>query len=916
MIFPFTHGLEIEHFIVRKNGEIVTGDLLIKVWEHLFKKASESLIALKENAPPEIRRKIRDIWIEETERHGKIIKYVRIDYKVNTGSVEVNMFGPDPNISQITWLLELATPPAESLKELKFWTKILQVVARRSLPSGYGIMSIGFNPTFEEYISGVTCGEHHHIGIQNKGIKIAAYNLIRAYIPHLIALSVNSPFVKRRPIGEVIVKREGHKIRVLSRETIKSIRLAENRGQLGPEIPQYLPYLRPTMSRYEFAKLVMRVPPDDRYVDIFPFTEYGTIEIRVFDSQFWDDLRFALVVLVQLLALKAKKMYQHGEEIPNVNGRILRENRNSAINFGLHGKFFPDESLPKKFIEVYNYDPNGMPNKKLFNAVQSMLVFLAEEIKELGIREELDIILAEIYGSKQLLPPITPADYLLLLYYMHRNSVKEIINGLITNTVGKIGLPEIKLEQALVCMRKPIKVETRKTLTAKLSREVKKKLKLRRKIEKPKILQQRVKELPPARREKKAPRIIPSVTKPSLKPSSIKISTQKLIITPTVEEKKKQEKLLVKSRTPISKPTTIKIEKPISRERITATGAMLLSIAPRKIDFFRKLPEKDVTRKGTSMKVIAPKVVNRFGVVIVKIEGNLKSKVKVYAIFIKEGKIHSAFYREKDVKNGKSVALAVPFEVDYGDYQLRIFAMDRQDMIGVSSTILSSKDLTKKGLPQDFLRIEFMESGVGRSSLELSFNAMKNMKGQLLIFILEQTAAKVYDEKTKVGRRKIELGIPLSFTPEYDLVALFKCKDGTFFDLKRVRTEPYNILLELDIGGMTRKPIIYEKDRWFLAAKIKSDKEGFISTIEAIANYVRTDYRGHKEIERTVLKRLKVDALIGPTKPFFERICEWKVPKIGRKFKKLDAIIEIHLYDKFGEIPLRNNKFKFTIHRK
>ena len=47
------------------------------------------------------------VLVNFSERHGKMIRYVQIEYAVNGKSIAINVFGPDPNISQITWLLEL-----------------------------------------------------------------------------------------------------------------------------------------------------------------------------------------------------------------------------------------------------------------------------------------------------------------------------------------------------------------------------------------------------------------------------------------------------------------------------------------------------------------------------------------------------------------------------------------------------------------------------------------------------------------------------------------------------------------------------------------------------------------------------------------------------------------------------------------
>ncbi|MHA2323442.1 MAG: glutamate-cysteine ligase family protein [Candidatus Thorarchaeota archaeon] len=170
------------------------------------------------------------------------------------------------------------------------------------------------NPT-QEYLRNLSFGEHHHIlspSIDEK-TKIAVYNMIRNFLPHLIALSVNSPFENKKPSDEVIVTDDG---RVRAPRCKRSIRLFRNTTQMGPTNEfELIPYLRGT-DKEAFARHVNRSYA--RMVDMYPFTDYGTIEIRVFDTQLSIPRRMGLALLLQALALKAKKMVELGETIPDV----------------------------------------------------------------------------------------------------------------------------------------------------------------------------------------------------------------------------------------------------------------------------------------------------------------------------------------------------------------------------------------------------------------------------------------------------------------------------------------------------------------------------------------------------------------------------------------------------------------------
>jgi len=383
----FTHGIEAENFITNRRGDILEdGKELVAVWDQMFNGALnylKSLTSSSTNVPEYIRRKIKRVTRKDVERHGKIIRYVQIQYLFNGKSIDINVFGPDPNISQITWLLELVTPPCEYLEELEWWIDTLYLAASNSITKGYNIQPLGFNPYQTEYRAGVTCGEHHHIGgFKSTNEKKAAYNMIRAYIPHLIALSNTSPFIDGKPDGRTLLKKgEDGRTLILAPDCVRSHRLKENSGQLGPNIPEYLPYVGPSFNRQQFSRYVRKEVPDDRYVDAFPFTAYDTIEFRFFDVQYDQNIRMAIIILLQALALKATNMTRSGQIIPEVKGNTIYEHRKRAVNFGMFAKFQGDpsiESIGGDFVKHYNHNPEtGGPPGKIFESLRALLICIS-----------------------------------------------------------------------------------------------------------------------------------------------------------------------------------------------------------------------------------------------------------------------------------------------------------------------------------------------------------------------------------------------------------------------------------------------------------------------------------------------------------------------------------------------------------
>ncbi len=428
---PFTQGYEVELQLVNAKGEILAGEKLLTSWEKMFNKAADLLQTIKKQAPSGIANKINGVEVKNKDRHGKQIKYVTIAYNLAGKSIEVDAFGPDPNISQITWILEIVTPPCEEMEELGWWLSTLYSVAVQSVPSDVKIHSLGFNGVETEYRSGVTFGDHIHIGVPDIGQRLKVYNILRAFVPHLISLTVNSPFINEMPLGDIIIKNVPQ-LQVLPKESTRSLRLHYNKGQMGPpDKDHYIPYLT-SYDQKAFDHVVAREPPDDRYVDMFPFTTYGTIELRFFDCQFSVARRLAITALIHSLAYYA---VHEASQIPNVKAEILVNNREKAIEYGLVGKFFPDETLDAGIARFYNLSTlTEKKSGKLFQAVQSIIYLLWDTITELKFEEFLQPILVSAFGTDKLAPPLSPADFLLYLYKLSGDKYTKVLGDLTSFT--------------------------------------------------------------------------------------------------------------------------------------------------------------------------------------------------------------------------------------------------------------------------------------------------------------------------------------------------------------------------------------------------------------------------------------------------------------------------------------------------
>jgi len=426
----FTHGVEIEnHLVSHETGEVLVGDELLTVWENMFKAAGEYLGNVKKNkkTPKYISNKIVKIEVKEVEKRERRLSFVFLHYKLGKKTIKINCFGPDPNISQITWLLELVTPPCHFLEEIDFWIDTLYEAALHGLAkSNIALLPMGLNPMEKRVRSGLTCGEHHHIGIPSF-IRAPVYNLLRNYIPHLIAFSSTSPFLDQTPSGKVIFKEKEGKKHIIGR-CVHSYRLLKNTGQMGPNIPDYLPPIDDSMDSEDFAKLVKKTPPDHRMVDMFPYTDYSTIELRFFDSQPWFENRLAMILLIQAIAQKAKNLAGEKKKVVCVSSHSLYENRRKSIQFGFLAQFTPDNELEPGFARFYNYDSlTGKKASKLIHSMNSLIYFIQEELETLGTGY-LDYIFIPLLGNSQFNPPLSVTEFLLSLFDPSKDFVKNLSN--------------------------------------------------------------------------------------------------------------------------------------------------------------------------------------------------------------------------------------------------------------------------------------------------------------------------------------------------------------------------------------------------------------------------------------------------------------------------------------------------------
>ena len=190
-------------------------------------------------------------------------------------------------------------------------------------------------PRYRELIAGlqfvarqeIIFGIHVHVGLDDPDKAIHVTNGMRVHIPILLALSVNSPFWRGQQTG------------------LKSTRTPIFRAFPRVGIPPRYEDFADWSARIDFMTTT-KVVPDYTYLwyDVRPHPTFGTVEIRVMDSQTRVEHTLAIAALIQAMVKELAEHYDAGEELSRYPYEMLDENKWLAARHGLDGQLV---DLPK-----------------------------------------------------------------------------------------------------------------------------------------------------------------------------------------------------------------------------------------------------------------------------------------------------------------------------------------------------------------------------------------------------------------------------------------------------------------------------------------------------------------------------------------------------------------------------------------
>ena len=169
---------------------------------------------------------------------------------------------------------------------------------------------------------------HVHYAVQGRGKAVYLFNRLREYVPHMLALSVNSPFWQ----GEYT---DMHSARVLMFS--RAYHRAGLPGSFGSwmEYTDYVDYL----TRAGLIDTLGEI-----WWDVRLHPGLGTVEIRAFDAQTDVVRNEALVALAAALCDMLALEYDSRRPLPIIPNREIEENKWSAQRYGLEGIFIDHQT--------------------------------------------------------------------------------------------------------------------------------------------------------------------------------------------------------------------------------------------------------------------------------------------------------------------------------------------------------------------------------------------------------------------------------------------------------------------------------------------------------------------------------------------------------------------------------------------
>jgi carboxylate-amine ligase len=203
-------------------------------------------------------------------------------------------------------------------------------------------------------------GLHVHVAVPDNTTAIDLMNMVRYFLPHVLALSTSSPFWLGRDTG------------------LKSYRTTIFRRFPRTGVPDYFS----SWSEYEnYIKLLVELHCIDNakkiWWDVRPHPTFGTLEFRVCDVPTKVEESVAIAGLIQAIVVKLHRLYTRNLGFRLYPRALIEENKWRASRWGIQGKlidFGKRTEVPMKDLAI------------------ELLEFVDDVLDDLGSRSAVDYI--------------------------------------------------------------------------------------------------------------------------------------------------------------------------------------------------------------------------------------------------------------------------------------------------------------------------------------------------------------------------------------------------------------------------------------------------------------------------------------------------------------------------------------------
>jgi glutamate---cysteine ligase / carboxylate-amine ligase len=295
---------------------------------------------------------------------GKITLFEQVKAEMHQSVVEVGT-----NICQNV---------AEARKEVAFLrNKIFELASTQSLVVGassthpfakWQDQEITDDPRYHMIVnelkdiarSNLIFGLHVHVGIENREIALQLMNQACYFLPHIYALTTNSPFWEGRNTG-----------------------FKAYRAKIFAKFPRTgLPEYFDSVQSYDnFLETLVKTNcidnPKKIWWDLRMHPFFSTIEFRICDMCLTVDETICIVALIQAVVAKLYRLLMSNTSFNIYRIALIRENKFRAARNGVEGLLI---DFGRK-IEV--------PTKEL---IMELLDFVEDVVDELGSREEINYV--------------------------------------------------------------------------------------------------------------------------------------------------------------------------------------------------------------------------------------------------------------------------------------------------------------------------------------------------------------------------------------------------------------------------------------------------------------------------------------------------------------------------------------------